>query len=70
MLVNQNGQSTALFTTVNLGLSCLYNAVVSVPSSLVITCWERADLLDLLCVMFSCVLSFPIIMVSLVRCGT
>ena len=32
---------------------CLYYAVFSVPCSLVITCWERADLLALLCVMFS-----------------
>ena len=31
-----------------------------VPCSLVVTCWERADLLALLCVMFSCVfLTFP-----------
>ena len=28
---------------------------MSVPCSLVITCWERAGLLALLCVMFSCV---------------
>ena len=32
---------------------CLYYAVVSVPCSLVNTCWERADLLALLRVMFS-----------------
>ena len=30
-------------------------AVLSVPCSLVVTCWERADLLALLYVMFSCV---------------
>ena len=30
------------------------HAVLSVHCSLVITCWERADLLALLCVMFSC----------------
>ena len=30
-------------------------AVLSVPCSLVVTCWERADLLAFLCVMFSCV---------------
>ena len=30
-------------------------AVLSVPCSLVVTNWERADLLALLCVMFSCV---------------
>ena len=39
---------------------CLYYAALSVPYSLVITSWERADLLALLCVMFSCVLvTFP-----------
>ena len=31
---------------------CLYYTVASVPCSLVITYWERADLLALLCVMF------------------
>ena len=36
---------------------CLYYTVLSVPCSLVITCWERAGLLALLCVVFSCVLS-------------
>ena len=38
---------------------CLGYTVLSVPCSLVITCLERADLLSLLCVMFSCVLSSP-----------
>ena len=32
-------------------------AVVSVPCSHVVTCWERADLLAVVCVVFSCVLS-------------
>ena len=41
-----------------------------VPCSLVITYWERADLLARLCVMFSCVLSQVFHMVSRVRCGT
>ena len=36
---------------------CLYYTVLSVPCSLVITYWERADLLALLCVMFPRVLS-------------
>ena len=31
------------------------HAVLSVPCSLVLTCWERADLLVLLYVMISCV---------------
>ena len=36
------------------------HTVLSVPSSLVVTCWEIADLLALLCVMFSCVfVTFP-----------
>ena len=30
--------------------------VLSVPCSLVVTCWERAGLLAVLCVAFSCVL--------------
>ena len=35
-------------------------AILSVLCSLVITCWERADLLFLLCVVFSCVyVTFP-----------
>ena len=36
------------------------HTVLFVPCSLVVTCWERADLLDLLYVMFSCVfVTFP-----------
>ena len=39
---------------------CLYYAALSVPYSLTITCWEKADLLALLCVIFSCVfVTFP-----------
>ena len=39
-------------------VSC--HTVLSFPCSLVITCWERADLLALLHVMFSCVfITFP-----------
>ena len=40
---------------------CLYyNTVLSVPCILVITCFERTDLLALLCVMFPCVyVTFP-----------
>ena len=37
-----------------------YHTVLSVPCSHVVTCWERADLLALLYVMFSCVfVTFP-----------
>ena len=43
------------------------HAVLSVPCGLVVSCWERANLLALLCVMFSCVLSLSL--VSWVRCG-
>ena len=39
---------------------CVCRTVLSVPCSLVVTCWERADLLALLCVMFSCVCHFLI----------
>ena len=38
---------------------CLCYAILSVPCSLVINCLERADLLAILCVMFSCVVTFP-----------
>ena len=48
---------------------CLYYAVLSFPCSIVIICWERADLLVFFFVMFSCVLSLSL-MVSRVRCGT
>ena len=38
----------------------VYHTVLSVPCSLVVTCWERADLLALLYGMFSCVfVTFP-----------
>ena len=38
----------------------VFRVVLSVPSSLVFTCLESADLLALLCVMFSCVfVTFP-----------
>ena len=42
---------------------------LSDPCSLLTACWERADLLALLCVMFPCVLPLSH-MVSRVRCGT
>ena len=38
----------------------LCHTVLSDPCSLVVTCWKRADLLALLCVMFSCdFVTFP-----------
>ena len=33
----------------------VYHTVLSVPCSLAVTCWEGADLLALLYVMFSCI---------------
>ena len=48
---------------------CLCYAVVSVPCSLVITCWERADLLAHLCFVFLVFLSLSN-MVSQVRYAT
>ena len=45
-------------------------AVLSVPCSPVITCGERADLLVLLCAVFSCVLSLSHYMVLRVRYDT
>ena len=47
---------------------CVCHVFMSVHCSLVVTCWERADLLALLYVMFYCVLSLSH-MVSWVRCG-
>ena len=48
---------------------CLCHTAMSVSCSLMVTHWERADLLALLCVMFPCVLSLSHT-VSWVRCGT
>ena len=40
---------------------CLWHSVLSVSCSLEVTCWEMADFLALLCVVFSCVfVTFPI----------
>ena len=36
---------------------CLCHTFLSVPCSIMVTCWERADLLVFLCVMF--LVSFP-----------
>ena len=38
-----------LFVMLHAGVCC---AVLCVPCSLVITCWERADLLAVVCVVF------------------
>ena len=48
--------------------ACLYYTVMLVPYSLVITCWERADLLVLLREMFPCVVvTSPCYDIKLVR---
>ena len=39
---------------------CVCHVFLSVHCSLVVTCWERADLLTILCVMFYCdFVTFP-----------
>ena len=43
---------------VDLFLFCLFHTVMSVSCSLVFTCWERADLLAVLCRTYFCY--FPI----------
>ena len=44
---------------------CVCYAVLSVPCSLVVTCWTRADLLALLYVIFSCVyVTFPYVVLG------
>ena len=43
-----------LLVMLHVGVRC---AVMSVPCSLVVTCWEKADLLAVACVVFPCVLS-------------
>ena len=48
----------------------LFVFVFLIPSCLLVTCLEGADLLALFCVVFSCVFAtLPLIMVSGVRCG-
>ena len=50
-------------------LSCVcYVLCTSVYMCFVVTCWERADLLALVCGVFCEFVSFPL--VSWVRCGT
>ena len=50
-------------------MSCLFHAFASVYCCLVVTCWERADLLAFVCEVLSCFLSLSYV-VSWVRCGT
>ena len=50
-------------------LSCVcYVLCASVYMCFVVTCWERADLLALVCAVFCEFVTFPL--VSWVRCGT
>ena len=45
-----------------------FNCLASVYMCFVVTCWERADLLALVCGVFCEFVTFPL--VSWVRCGT
>ena len=40
-------------------MSCVYHAFASVFCCLVVTCWERADLLALVCDVYCVVVTFP-----------
>ena len=54
-------------------LFCLVLAMslcASVYMCFVVTCWERADLLALVCGVCSEFVTFPLVHVSWVRCGT
>ena len=46
---------------------CLCYAVLSDHCSLMVTCWERADLLTLFCVVLSCVLSLSLMCLVHIR---
>ena len=50
-------------------MSRVCHAFLSVHCNLVVICWDRANLLALLCVMFYCVLSLSRV-VSCVMCNT
>ena len=50
-------------------VSCVSHAFASVHCCLVVTCWERADLLALVVGDVYCILSLSHV-VSWVRCGT
>ena len=54
------------YLRIMLSLQC----VLSVPCNLVLACWERADILTRLCVMFSCVFFPPSYMVFRISYGT
>ena len=55
-----SSRAVLLLWTIFVIYICLCHTVVSVSYSLEITCWERADLLALLHVLFSCVfVTFP-----------
>ena len=48
---------------------CVYHACLSVHCSLLVTCWESANLLALLYVMLDCVfVTFPCVVLSQVWC--
>ena len=71
LVFSGTGKSQPEVTPFHFLVICVFrvcHAVMSVHCSLVVTCWERADLLALLYVL-SCVLSLSHV-VSWVRCGT
>ena len=40
-------------------MSCVFHTCASVYCCLVVTCWERADLLTLVCDVYLCFVTFP-----------
>ena len=48
---------------------CFFKTALSIPYSCVVTCWKRADLLTLLCVMVFLVFLSLSHVVFWVRCG-
>ena len=56
--IRRGVRNISILTISKLKSTC--HAVLSVHCSLVVTCWERANLLALLCEVFSCVfVTFP-----------
>ena len=65
----KNGKVLLLWIFYVFVLSCVcYVLCASVCMCFVVTCWERADLLALVCGVFCEFVTFPL--VSWVRCGT
>ena len=45
-------------------MSCVCNAIASVHCCLVVTCWERTDLLALVCDVYCVFVTFPFCILS------